>query len=73
MVTSVSVHQGAVWIGTQQRNVPTSADGWILKLDRKTGAILGHTESGHGHHCVNLSGGRVLSGARPDHVFVWRP
>ena len=73
MVTSVSVHQGAVWIGTQQRNEPTSADGWILKLDRKTGAILGHTESGHGHHCVNLSGGRVLSGARPDHVFVWRP
>ena len=73
MVTSVSVHQGAVCIGTQQRNEPTSANGWILKLDRKTGAILGHTESGHGHHCVNLSGGRVLSGARPDHVFVWRP
>ncbi len=73
MVTSVSYAEGAIWIGTQQRNEPTSSDGWILKLDRKTGAILGHTESAHGHHCVNLSGGQVLSGARPDHVFLWKP
>lgn len=72
MVTAVTFHQGAVWIGTQQRNEPTASDGWILKLDRQTGAILGHTESGHGHHCVNLAGGKVLSGARPDHVYVWQ-
>jgi len=71
MVTSVSAHGGAIWIGTQQRSEPTSADGWILKLDRRTGKILGHTESAHGHHCVNLSGGQVLSGARPDHVYRW--
>ena len=73
MVTGVSVHEGAIWIGTQQRNEPTSANGWILKLDRRTGQVLGHTESAHGHHCVNLAGGKVLSGARPDHVFVWMP
>lgn len=73
MVTSVSYAQGAIWIGTQQRHLPTSSDGWILKLDRRTSAILGHTESAHGHHCLNLSNGHVLSGARPDHVFLWRP
>ena len=73
MVTSVSAHGGAIWIGTQQRSEPTSADGWILKLDRRTGKILGHTESAHAQHCINLSGGKVLSGARPDHVYVLRP
>jgi DNA-binding beta-propeller fold protein YncE len=70
MVTSVSFHGGAIWIGTQQRNEPTY--GWILKLDRRNGKVLGHVESAHGHHCVNLAAGKILSGARPDHVFVWQ-
>jgi hypothetical protein len=73
MVTAVSFHRGAIWIGTQQRNVPTEADGWILKLDRKTGQVLGHIESGHGHHFINLAGDQALSGARPDHVWLFRP
>jgi DNA-binding beta-propeller fold protein YncE len=73
MVTAVSFHKGAVWIGTQQRNEPTGADGWILKLDRNTGKVLGHIESGRGHHFVNLMGDKALSGARPDHVWLFRP
>lgn len=73
MVTAVTFHQGSVWIGTQQRNEPTSADGWLLQLDRSTGKILGHVPSAHGHHCINLSGGRILSGARPDHVYLFHP
>ncbi len=73
MVTSVSAHGGAIWIGTQQRNEPTSSEGWILKLDRRTGKIVGHIESAHAQHCINLSGGQVLSGARPDHVYILRP
>lgn len=72
MVTSVTAYAGAIWIGTQRRSDPTSADGWILKLDRRNGAILGHIESAHGHHGINVVRGQVLSGARPDHVYVLR-
>src|SRR5712692_359145 len=69
MVTTVAVRDGALWIGTQQRNEPTGADGWLMKIDRKTGKILGYVESAHGHHIVNVSkSGDLFSGARPDTV-----
>ena len=71
MVTSVATGSGGLWIGTQQRNEPTGADGWIMKIDPKTGAILGYVESAHGQHVVNVAAnGDLLSGARPDTV-VW--
>lgn len=74
MVTSVATGGGALWIGTQQRNEPTGADGWIMKIDRKTGAILGYVESAHGQHVVNVaSNGDLLSGARPDTVVWYHP
>ena len=71
MATSVATGGGALWIGTQQRNEPTSAAGWIMKIDPNTGAILGYVESAHAQHVVNVAAnGDLLSGARPDAV-VW--
>jgi DNA-binding beta-propeller fold protein YncE len=73
MVTTVVIRNGALWIGTQLRNEPTGADGWIMKIDRKTGRILGYVESAHGHHIVNVAkSGDLLSGARPDTVLWFR-
>jgi DNA-binding beta-propeller fold protein YncE len=70
MVTTVAMSGGALWIGTQQRNDPTSGLGWIMKIDRRTGKILGYVDSAHGHHVVNLArNGDLLSGARPDTVL----
>jgi len=70
MVTTVVIRDGALWIGTQPRNEPTGSDGWIMKIDRKTGKILGYVDSAHGHHIVNVSrSGDLLSGARPDTVL----
>ena len=38
-----------------------------MKIDRKTGKILGHTVSGRGHRILNMNKrGDLLSGARPD-------
>lgn len=66
-VTTVAFRDGALWLGTQLRTVPNEADGWQMKVDRKTGKILGYTESGRGHHILNISKrGDLLSGARPD-------
>lgn len=73
MVTTVAIRDGALWIGTQRRDEPTSADGWLLKVDRKTGKILGYMESSHGHHVLNVTAkGELLSGARPDIVLWFR-
>ena len=66
-VTAVGFRNGALWIGTQYRNVPNEADGWHMLIDRKTGAILELTESGRSHHVLNINKkGELLAGARPD-------
>jgi DNA-binding beta-propeller fold protein YncE len=73
MVTTVTISRGELWIGTQQRNEPTSASGWLMKIDRKTGKILGTVESAHGHHVLNVTAqGDLISGARPDTVLWFR-
>jgi len=70
MVTTVAIRDWELWIGTQQRNEPTGSDGWIMKIDRKTGKVLGYVESAHGRHIVNVSkSGDLFSGARPDTVL----
>jgi hypothetical protein len=70
MVTTVTFRDGTLWIGTQFRNEPTGAEGWQMKIDRKTGKILGYVVSGHSHHILNVTKrGELLSGARPD--IVW--
>jgi DNA-binding beta-propeller fold protein YncE len=70
MVTTVAMSGGTLWIGTQQRNEPTGGPGWIMKIDRRTGKILGYVDSAHGHHVVNVArSGDLLSGARPDKVL----
>src|SRR5215467_13345744 len=69
MVTSVAFSRGELWIGTQQRNEPTTSNGWIMKIDRRSGKILGWVESEHGHHVINVApNGDLISGARPDAV-----
>lgn len=66
-VTAIAFRDGALWVGTQYRNVPNEADGWHMKIDRKTGRIVELTESGRSHHVLNINrNGELLSGARPD-------
>jgi len=33
---------GTLWTGMQQLNEPTGSPGWVVKLDRKTGKVLGY-------------------------------
>ncbi len=74
MVTTVVFRDGNLWIGTQFRNEPTGADGWHMKIDRKTGKILGYVVSGNSHHVLNVThSGELLAGARPDIVWWFHP
>jgi hypothetical protein len=54
---SLKLSGGALWAGMAPLNESTGAPGWIVKMDRKTGEILGYvavTEHG-GLHSVEVS------------------
>jgi streptogramin lyase len=38
---SLKVQPGVLWLATQPRNQPNLTPGWVLKIDRQTGRILG--------------------------------
>jgi DNA-binding beta-propeller fold protein YncE len=55
---------GAIYIGTHERSVVNEAPGWIAKIDRKTGRVLGAIQS-PGLHSVTLSSrGEIFTGSR---------
>ncbi len=69
---SLKLSGGALWIGTQPRNQPNGAPGWLLKIDRRTGAVLGYAES-TGHHSIEgTDSGELMTGTRPDKVLWFR-
>ncbi len=69
---SITMWDGALWIGTQPRNEPNGAPGWLMKIDRRTGQVLGYVES-TGHHSIEVTpAGELLTGTRPDQVLWFR-
>jgi DNA-binding beta-propeller fold protein YncE len=69
---SVTIAGGNLWIGTQPRNEPNGAPGWLMKLDRKTGKVLGVVDS-PGHHSLAVTPqGELLTGLRPDKLLWFR-
>src|SRR5437016_4077101 len=41
---SVQVAGGSLWASVHPLDLPTASPGWLVKLDRETGAILGYVE-----------------------------
>jgi hypothetical protein len=54
---SLKLSGGALWAGMAPLNEPTGAPGWLVKMDRKTGKILGYVEvtDKGGLHSVEIS------------------
>lgn len=52
---------GHLWIGTHPRNVINEAPGWLVKVDRNTGKVLGYVESPGLHSVDAVRKGEVLS------------
>ena len=63
---------GDLSIGTQPRNVPNGTEGWIAKVDRRTGKVLGTIESGGTHSIEVNPQGEPMTGVRPDKVAWFR-
>jgi hypothetical protein len=64
---------GELWMGTQPRNVPNGTGGWIVKVDRRTGKVLGAMPSGGTHSIEVNANGEPLTGVRPDKAVWYRP
>ena len=54
---SLKLSGGALWAGMAPLNEPTGAPGWLVKMDRKTGKILGYVEvkENGGLHSVEVT------------------
>jgi len=63
---------GDLWIGSQPRNVPNGTEGWIVKVDRRTGKALGTIPSAGTHSIEVNRDGEPLTGARPGKVLWFR-
>jgi DNA-binding beta-propeller fold protein YncE len=57
---------GTLWAGMQALNEPTGSPGWVVKLDRKTGKILGYVpviEKGGLHSVEDAGEGQPMTNA----------
>jgi streptogramin lyase len=63
---SLKVVPGAVWLATQPRDEPNLSPGWLMKIDRKIGSLLGYVEVTGVHGMDALPNGEVIVGPGPD-------
>jgi DNA-binding beta-propeller fold protein YncE len=69
---AVQVDGDIVWAAMQAIDMPVPSPGWMVKLDRKTGKVLGSAES-NGLHSITVSKqGELMSGsfANPPNWFL---
>ncbi len=57
---------GVMWLATQPKDEPNLSPGWLMKIDRKSGAVLGYVEVTGVHGMDVMPGGELLVGPGPD-------
>jgi DNA-binding beta-propeller fold protein YncE len=62
----LKVQEGAVWLSTQPRNEPNGSPGWLLKIDSKTGNVLGYVDANATHGMEAMSNGELLAVPGPN-------
>ena len=58
---------GAIWLSTIPRG-PNSVPGWLIKVDRKSGSVLGVVDSEGNHGMDVLPNGELLSAPGPNNI-----
>jgi hypothetical protein len=67
----VEARGGVVWASMQTIDTPVPSPGWIVKLDRKTGKVLGSVES-NGLHSVTVDRhDEILTGVTSQNQVLW--
>lgn len=65
---SLALDGDAIWLTSQPRNEANFAPGWLIKVDRATGRMLGYVNSAGGHGVTVTPDGDVLLGPGPNQV-----
>ncbi len=68
---SVRALGGAIWATMQPIDLPVPSPGWIVKLDRKTGKVLGSVESNGLHSVTVTHSGEILTGVTSQNKVLW--
>ena len=68
---SVRASGGSVWATMQPIDLPVPSPGWIVKLDRKTGQVLGSVESNGLHSVTITSHDEILTGVTSQNKVLW--
>jgi DNA-binding beta-propeller fold protein YncE len=68
---SVRATGGAIWATMQPIDTPVPSPGWIVKLDRKTGKVLGSVESNGLHSVTVTNHGEILTGVTSQNKVLW--
>lgn len=63
---SLKIEPGVLWLATQPRNEPNLSPGWLMKIDRTSGSLLGYVEVTGVHGMEALPNGEVIVGPGPD-------
>jgi hypothetical protein len=61
----LKVDGDAIWLATQPRDLPNLSPGWLLKVDRRTGELVGYVESEGNHGMDVLLTGELLQAPGP--------
>lgn len=55
-----------MWLATQPRNEPNLSPGWLMKVDRRTGSVVGYVNVTGVHGMDAMPDGEVMVGPGPD-------
>ena len=62
---------GVVWLATQHRNERNASPGWLMKIDRRSGDLLGYVNVTGVHGMTVLENGELMVGPGPDNHPQW--
>lgn len=68
---SVRASGGTIWASMQPIDMPVPSPGWIVKLDRKTGKLLGSVESDGLHSLTVTNHQEILTGVTSQNRVLW--
>jgi streptogramin lyase len=68
---AVQVTGDVIWAAMQPINTPVPSPGWMVKLDRKTGKVLGSVESDGLHSVTVAKNGDVLTAVTSQNRILW--
>jgi hypothetical protein len=68
---AVQVSRGVVWAAMQPIDTPVPSPGWMVKLDRRTGKVLGSVESNGLHSITVAKHDEVLTAVTSQNHVLW--